>query len=483
MNINKLHGIKKVTALIYGDFMIDKYINGDVSRISPEAPIPVIKVTDEKRKLGGAGNVVNNVVALGAQARIIGCSGEDENGVWLKQKLNDIGADTTFFRLSSTLSTIIKTRIVSKNQQFIRCDKETIEEYPQEITDYFNSHITEILDGIDVIIISDYAKGAVNEFIAQLLINNGKNIPVVIDPKGSDYSKYKNATVCTPNMNELAVVSNCQLEKEEDIFLQAKSICKKINIENLLITRSEKGMSLVTLKSDHKIDFPAIAKDVIDVTGAGDTVVTAIALLLAIGFTLEECCPIANIAASNVVSKFGPSTTTLNEIISNMLNTQEFKNITCETAKYIVADLKEKGKKVVFTNGCFDLLHAGHISSFKKAKGFGNKLIVAVNSDASVKRIKGESRPIIDEKNRIAMLCAIECIDYVILMDDDDPSNIIREIKPDICIKGEDWKDKSLPEAEVIKSVGAETKFISLKDGLSTTKIIDSIIKVYGKQV
>lgn len=478
MKVDRLHDISKCKVLIYGDFMVDKYIMGNVKRISPEAPVPILEVTKKNSKLGGAGNVVNNIIALGASTRVLGCVGDDADGMWIIERLNKRSADTAFMQMDSDVMTIVKTRVVSKKQQYIRLDEERIQDIPDTYEAYVRENIEEILKDISVIIISDYGKGAVTKQIAGFLIDkaNERNIPVVVDPKGSDYSKYRGATVCTPNTNELRVVTGITSEEETAITEAGFALRDEVSLKYLMLTRSEKGISV--FEDEKKTDYPAVEKDVVDVTGAGDTVVSVVALGLAVGYDIGECSKLANLAASVVCSKFGAATLSMNELLECILYTGEFKNIDAEVAVFIAENLREKGKKVVFTNGCFDLVHAGHVSSFNQAKNMGDVLIVAVNSDASVKRLKGDKRPIVTEDNRIAMLCALECIDYVILMEDDNPIRLIEAIKPDITVKGKDWEDKYLPEREVVEDYGGEVRFIELEKGLSTTNIINKIVEV-----
>ena len=307
---------------------------------------------------------------------------------------------------------------------------------------------------------------------------NQKGIITIVDPKGKDYTKYAGATICTPNMNELRIVTGEKLESENDIRNAGALLRQRIDLNCLMITRSEKGITIIK-EDDDKNDFPAIEKDVIDVTGAGDTVVSIVAVCMGIGYSVEDCCTVANLAASIVCSKFGAASVTLNELIGELMLSGEFKEVSAHVAKYIVAGLKDKGKRVVMTNGCFDLLHAGHVHSFLQAKKYGDVLIVAVNSDSSVKKIKGDKRPIISEKNRIKMLCSLECVDYVVLMEETTPENIIKCIQPDVVVKGADWKGKEMPEQETIESYGGKLEFIDLEEGLSTTNIIKKISEVY----
>lgn len=477
VTVEKLKHIKNIRVLLFGDFMVDKYIYGKVTRISPEAPVPVLQVTKKQIKLGGAGNVVNNIMTLGAKVRALGCIGQDADGEWIISELEENGIETGYIQQFSRVKTISKTRLVAKNQQFLRYDEEKIEAIPEEYIAYMEMNKAAIFQNIQVVIISDYGKGAVTEESAQLLISyaNEKGIPVIIDPKGKDYGKYAGAYACTPNVKELSDVIGHELITEENLAAAGQEVKKSARIKSLVLTRSEKGITLFD-DAGNKKDFPAISKDVVDVTGAGDTVVCVVALMLVAGFSMEECCVLANIAASIVCSKFGAATVSLNELMEQIVNSGEFKLVDVTTARYVLDSLREKGKKIVFTNGCFDMLHAGHLASFLQARKYGDVLMAAVNSDESVRRLKGETRPVINQNDRIAMLCALECVDYVILMEDDTPVNLIKALKPDVTVKGRDWENKYLPEREVVESYGGEVRFIDLEEGISTTNIIRKIM-------
>lgn len=468
--------IKDINVLVYGDLMVDKYICGQVSRISPEAPVPVLQVESRLSKLGGAGNVINNIISLGASVRVLGGIGKDYEGESIIEEFKKKGIDTRHIRQYLEIQTISKTRLISRNHQLLRYDEEEIRDMPQEYMKYLEQNKKFIFEDIHVVVISDYGKGAVTMELAQFLITAAIDlgIPVVVDPKGKDYNKYKGASVCTPNVKELGDVIGKILKTEEDEEIAGKQIRECVQLSNLLLTRSEKGILLFDSMNNKK-DFPAVSKDVVDVTGAGDTVVSVVALMMVVGFSMEECCEIANIAASIVCSKFGAATLSLNELIGEILDIGSFKNINVKTAKYILTNLKENGKRIVFTNGCFDMLHAGHLASFVQAKAYGDILVVAVNSDESVKRLKGENRPIINESDRIAMLCALECVDYVILMEEDTPIKMIQELRPDVTVKGNDWAQKYLPEKQVVESYGGCVQFVDLCGESSTTNIIRKI--------
>ncbi len=473
--ISEAERIKDIVVLVYGDIMVDKYINGTVTRISPEAPVPVLSVTDSYLKLGGAGNVAENVISLGGSVRMAGYLGNDTEGDWAKETLAKRGADISLVLQYDDVKTICKTRMTSKKQQLLRVDEETIKPAPKELSGQIKAHISDLLKGIDAVIISDYDKGAVTREIAQFIISEAgkRGIPSVADPKGTDYSKYRGATVCTPNMNEVRIASGEKFETEDEFRRIGDKLRKESGIMNLAVTRSEKG---ITLFEDTGItDHPAVSKDVIDVSGAGDTVTASIACFYACGIDLKESCALANMAASVVCSKSSTAVVSLNELMCRIKGYSRFKYITLQRARQIIDYLRENGKRIVFTNGCFDLLHAGHLSSFWQARQFGDVLIVAVNSDRSVKAIKGEDRPIIDEQNRIEMLCALDMVDYVLLMDEETPVSIISFLRPDVTVKGSDWESKEIPEKKVIEEYGGCIKFIEMKGTLSTTNIIKKI--------
>ena len=474
----KLEG-KKV--LVAGDFMVDRYIEGEVRRISPEAPVPVIEVRSEREVPGGAGNVINNILSLGGAARAVGCLGTDAEGDALLSMLKGRGADVSFIFRDKARPTIVKTRVVSGFQQFLRYDKEKIAPPSVECMRFFRLHEEEIFEGADMVLLSDYGKGTFTQECAQFFIQGARRrgLKVVVDPKGRDYSRYYGATVCTPNLKELKEASGMPAESEEELLAAAEMVRGENGLGNVLVTRSEKGMSLIPGAQGKKDDYPALAKEVIDVTGAGDTVVSVIALALAAGLPFSKACKMANRAASVVVSKFGSATATRVELIGDSLSKKE--TIPQKDAALLADCLRAQGKKIVFTNGCFDILHAGHISSFRRARELGDVLVVGLNSDASVRRIKGEKRPVIGEKDRAALLLGLETVDYVIIFGEDTPEGLIREIRPDVLVKGKDWESKQpVAGQRFVESYGGRVAFMQLEEGLSTTSIIEKIKKSYA---
>lgn len=475
--MKSLDSLKNQNVLVIGDLMIDKYIIGDVSRISPEAPVPVLKQTRIERKLGGAGNVLANLKSLGANVRAMGRVGNDSEGQFCIDLLSGKGVDCSMIWRFQT--TIVKTRVISSNQQFLRIDEEEIISPDEQYLIDLRDNINNLLENINVVVLSDYAKGFVSIDLAHLIIRicNEKNIPVVVDPKGKNCGKYKGATAITPNNKEFNDMSGVvSFDSEESIKNEALRLINENEIEYFIHTRSEKGISVIEKETGLKSDYPTQTKEVIDVTGAGDTVVSVIALALGAGFNIGDAIILANAAASIVVSKFGTAQTTIEEI-EEQLSAVKTKELSIEKLKNLIQNLKNQGKKIVFTNGCFDLVHAGHIKSFQQAKSFGDILVVAVNSDDSIRRLKGESRPVVDLKNRLALLKALECIDFVIPFEEDTPQKLIEEIKPDVMVKGEDWKGKTVAGADFVQSYGGKVEFIKLEQGLSTTNIIEKIKK------
>lgn len=481
-----LNRIRSLKIVVMGDLMVDCYLNGTVNRISPEAPVPIVHVTSRDKRLGGAGNVVTNLNALGVQVSVVGYMGEDSQGCFLAQSLLEQGVDTRYLLPLNSRHTSTKTRVTAQNHQLIRYDEEEIIPAPAEFVSFLARIVEEALSDADAVILSDYGKGAITGETAQCVIESArrKGIPVVVDPKGSDYTKYAGANLCTPNIKELSEAAGYPLITEGDIFQAGISICNQYKIDGVLATRSERGMSLIDGIKAIKQDFPAKAREIIDVTGAGDTVISVITSSMAAGASLEEGCRLANTAASVVVSKFGAATASAGEILNaaEAGDSRRHKVLSQKELADMVGALRARGNRIVFTNGCFDIVHAGHIVSFRKAKAMGDILIVGVNTDRSVRALKGLDRPINNQRNRLALLEAIEYIDYLTLFDSDSPEELIRSISPDILIKGMDWKGKPIAGADWVEAHGGTAAFIDLEEGLSTTAIIEKILKVYQRK-
>lgn len=475
--VQDLEQIKNQTVLVVGDMMVDKYILGTVNRISPEAPVPVLHQREVQRKLGGAGNVIVNVVSLGARVRAVGRVGNDEEGAFFCRNLRDLHVDTRYIFIEG--STITKTRVSASNQQFIRIDEETVTAPSKSVTERISAELDAILSGVTVVVLSDYAKGFLTEELTQRIIIAAKKrgIIVLVDPKGKHVGKYRGATAITPNGKEFMDMTGlAELPEEAKIEEVGLRLCTQADLDYVIFTRSEKGISVIDRADAKKTDYPALKKEVVDVTGAGDTVVATIALMLGAGFPMSECITMANQAASIVISRFGASQTTVEEI-KEALGMHVQTGHDQQEILAQIAQQKRRGKKVVFTNGCFDLVHAGHISSFRQARSFGDILVVGVNSDESVRRLKGETRPIVSLPHRIALLTALKCVDYVIPFEEDTPQNLIEQVRPDVLVKGKDWEGKRIAGDEFVQAYGGSVRFVELEQGLSTTEIIERIKK------
>ena len=475
----------KINVLVVGDYILDQYLGGDVERISPEAPVPVLKMSWSKNRLGGAGNVINNLCTMGSNARALACIGSGRTGDTLYNLLVESGADLRYVYRNPSVSTIKKIRVVARNQQVIRIDDEQTEHIPEGFFEFIHSNIDGILSGINAVILSDYGKGVLTKELTQYLITSSKSkgIPVFVDPKGNNWDKYRGVTACTPNLAELSqVYGNKIFQSDESVIYEVGlDICKNFDFDFLLVTRSEKGMSTI-LKTGEMRNYPVVKKEVVDVSGAGDTVICTFALCYALGIDLDRCCKVANLAASIVVSKFGTATLTINELNGAIVTNTKQKIVSFDEIGIISKELHDEGKQIVFTNGCFDIIHSGHIATFEVARSLGDVLIVGVNSDDSIRRLKGPTRPIVDEKNRLEVLRAISMIDYLVVFSEDTPLELIKNILPHVLVKGEDYADKEVVGRDVVEANGGKVQLIPFVEGMSTSKIIEKILTVYKNQ-
>lgn len=449
--------------LIIGDLMLDHYVWGSVERISPEAPVQILKITRENNRLGGASNVALNLIALGAKAHICGIVGDDMDGKNIISLLDSAGVNRDLLCVKSDFQSIKKTRFIASNQQVLRVDRESVE---MSLDSAILGKIAESIKQFSAIILSDYGKGALSiDFTKQIIaLANDKKIPILCDPKGDDYSKYANATLLTPNKKEAQIATNIRIDSRDSLLSALKKMKNDYNLTYALITLSEDGMAIFDSKLTQ---IPTLAKEVYDVTGAGDTVISALAFGLCNGMDIYESAKFANAAAAVVVGKIGSAQATRAEILSIMGGDMHIDEIE------LIADLKRSGKKIVFTNGCFDILHFGHISYLREAKSYGDILVVGLNSNESVRRLKGDSRPINDESDRAQILRELECVDFVIIFDEDTPLNLISKIEPDILVKGADYKGKEVVGSEIVSDV----RLVDFAPNKSTTKIIEKIKK------
>jgi D-beta-D-heptose 7-phosphate kinase/D-beta-D-heptose 1-phosphate adenosyltransferase len=461
--------------LIIGDVMLDQYWFGGTSRISPEAPVPVVSVDRIDERPGGAANVALGVKALGACPTLLGITGKDNAALRLEHLLSTAAVS---FELNSLedCNTITKLRILSRNQQMIRLDTENY--FPNEAGMILKEKYCELLNEHQVVILSDYGKGTLFDpswFIAQA---RALGIPVVVDPKSRDFSIYRHATIIKPNLKEFeAVVGEC---KNEDVLVAKASLfLSNHDIGALVISRSEKGLSVIT-KEGQVTHIPTEAREVHDVTGAGDTVVGVMATALASGMTLTQAAKLGNIAAGIAVGKLGAATVTVPEIQTSLRKeTPLATGVMSEEELLDALRLsKARGERIVFTNGCFDILHAGHVLYLEQAKTLGDRVIVGVNDNASVSRLKGPTRPINTLMNRMAVLAGLKSVDWVVSFSEDTPERLIQRIEPDILVKGGDYKDiAAIPGAKFVLERGGEVQLLDLKEGCSTTNVIKAITK------
>jgi D-beta-D-heptose 7-phosphate kinase/D-beta-D-heptose 1-phosphate adenosyltransferase len=466
--------------LAVGDLMLDKYIWGEVGRISPEAPVPVVRVTYESVRPGGVANVAMNLALLGAQTRVIGFAGGDENQRLLEKSLREGGVEPEFIA-SQDFPTIVKTRILGGQQQMLRLDRERSDPRPQCDYDRLIECVLARLPECDALVLSDYAKGAFPPAVCQALIQAARRqgIPVLADPKSPDLTRYRGATTICPNLAEIYAAARereCTTGRGVEELLQvAKSMVRELDLEFLTVTLSEKGIALVW--PDTTYIAPAMARQVFDVSGAGDTVIAVMALCMASKLPLETAVQLANIAAGIVVGKVGTVPVERHELLAalgpEIALHPEDKVVSRSELAARRALWQANNERVVFTNGCFDLLHIGHVTLLEQARRYGDRLVVAINSDASVRRLKGPSRPIVGERERVGVLAALAAIDAVVVFDEPTPLELILAVKPDVLVKGGDYNSETIVGAKEVESWGGQVRIIPLVAGHSTTRLIE----------
>ena len=460
-----------VRILVGGDVMLDEYWFGDASRISPEAPVPVVRATTMEQRPGGAANVALNVAALGAQASFVGVVGDDERGRQLASGLEKSGVASRLV-VSRTAPTIHKLRVLARNQQLIRVDAEQRHEDSAEA---FDAAFTSQLSGQDVIVLSDYGKGTLARVQQLIAACRAENCPVLVDPKGSDFSKYRSATGLTPNQSEFEAVVGPWVD-EQDFSEKATKLCAQLDLGFLLITRGERGMTLVP-RAAEPIHLTADAREVFDVTGAGDTVIALVAAALGAGIALADAVALANLGAGLVIRKIGVATVSPSEL-RMALHRRGYGGrglVTIDELEPLVEAAKARGDKIVMTNGCFDILHAGHVAYLEEAKSLGDQLIVAINDDDSVARLKGSDRPITTLADRMSVLAGLAAVDWVVPFAEDTPANTIGRLLPDVLVKGGDWQVDQIAGADVVLANGGDVRALDFKVGRSTTALIDAI--------
>jgi len=485
MNSHLIEIVRQFTSskkiiLVIGDIMLDRYLVGNVNRISPEAPVPVVLLKQSEDRAGGAANVATNLSGLGLQTQIIGCFGEDETGEILKKIITGSGIGIDNAMTSTLRPTVSKTRVMSGNQQIVRIDDESATAFSVDENKQLLISVAKALEAKPaIVILSDYAKGLLSEITCKAIIEHCKklNIPVIADPKGRDYSKYKGATTLTPNKKEAAEACGVDINDTETLLKSAALLKKSLELDFLAVTRGEEGISLIDNTQIQHI--PATAKKVFDVSGAGDTVIATLAAGLVHGLNPHDALHLANIAAGIVVGKVGTVPVSQAELLKALASEDGQSQIDkiCDQAQLteLVNRWKANHQKIIFTNGCFDLLHAGHVAYLEAAKKTGDKLILGLNTDRSVSALKGPTRPVIHENDRARVLAALEAVDAIILFDEDTPLNLINTIKPNIIAKGSDYTADQVVGGKEVESWGGEIALIDLVAGRSTTGILKKI--------
>jgi D-beta-D-heptose 7-phosphate kinase / D-beta-D-heptose 1-phosphate adenosyltransferase len=471
--------------LCLGDLLLDRFVYGAVNRISPEAPVPILKINRDFLALGGAGNVVHNLSALGCRTTFIGITGKDDSGQKAKELLSSLPNVTA--HLINEGRTPLKSRFISHSQQLLRVDDEVIAAPTQATVAALKDAVMNSLPTAKVIILSDYGKGSLPPELCQYIIGAAKSagIPVIVDPKGQDYSRYEGATLLTPNEKELSEVASYTLRSDEDITQAMTEIKDRFKCDAVLVTRGAKGMTLLPPAKpgvDHQpLHIPTQAREVFDVSGAGDTVIATLAAAISTGNSFEDASRLANIAAGIVVGKVGTAVVGHDELEAAILKTEAVtpsKIMSLQDANHHVQLWRRQGLTIGFTNGCFDLLHLGHLHSLEQCKKACDRLIVGLNTDSSIKRYKGENRPIQTETVRAHVLAALEYVDGVILFEDDTPLTLIETLLPDTLFKGADYTVDTIVGAEVVQLNGGKVHLIDLKPGYSTTATIEKLREI-----
>jgi len=471
----KIPDFSDARVLVVGDVMLDRYWFGPTGRISPEAPVPVVRVNDREDRPGGAANVAVNLASVGISTTLAGLVGSDEAGGQLASLLTEKGIRCEFEAVDGA-PTITKLRVLSRNQQLIRLDFE--EGFAGGAAQRLGQRVAGMLDEIDLVICSDYAKGALESIDSIIAACRKHGVPVLVDPKGSDFKRYAGATAITPNLSEFeAVVGPCGGDDQE-LETRAEALRKKLGLQHMVVTRSERGMSVVSGEGiAHHL--PAEAREVFDVTGAGDTVIAMLGAGVAAGLPMDQAAHLANLAAGIVVRKIGVATVTVSEL--RLALHQRGKGgrglLDAEQVAQFVREAQARGERVVMTNGCFDILHAGHVSYLEEAKALGDRLVVAVNDDASVRLLKGEGRPVNSLPDRMSVLSGLAAVDWVVPFSEQTPEQLICRVLPDVLVKGGDYRPEQIAGARCVWDNGGEVRVLSFMEGRSTSAIIEAIRK------
>ncbi|WP_017444398.1 bifunctional D-glycero-beta-D-manno-heptose-7-phosphate kinase/D-glycero-beta-D-manno-heptose 1-phosphate adenylyltransferase HldE [Gayadomonas joobiniege] len=476
MDLSVFSRLKEAKILVIGDVMLDRYMVGDSQRISPEAPVPVVKINQTQDKLGGAANVARNIAHLDGQVGLFGIIGADENGQLLEQILQRENILSELISQSEQ-PTITKLRVISRHQQVVRLDFE--ETFSDQVAIALKAKLASVLANYDVVVFSDYNKGSLKYIREMIQVAKAAGKLVLVDPKQSDLSLYRGADIITPNMQEFCLAGGIN-GSEAEIEQSARQMLVDNDIRSILLTRSEKGMSAIS--ATEKVDMPAEVREVSDVTGAGDTVIATLAIMTALGLPLADAALYANLAAGLVVAKLGAATVKPEELAhkvnSQLLSQGQHYQCPFDDVLAHIAFAKQAGERIVFTNGCFDILHAGHVSYLEKARSLGDRLVLGLNTDDSIARLKGPDRPVNPLAQRAAVMTALKAVDWVIPFgtpEDDTPLELIKAIKPDVLVKGGDYTIETTVGAREVLADGGEVQLIDFVDGCSTSAIIKRI--------
>ena len=465
--------------LVVGDLMIDEYLWGEVDRISPEAPVQIVSVGTEDVTLGGSGNVVNNLVALGAKVSTVGVIGAGANGKLLRNKLTDLGVDTQGVIVETNRPTTRKTRIIAAQQQVLRLDKETKIEISDKTFKAIIGSLKKIIPDVDVVLVSDYGKGLVTKaLISKITADTRKQGKLtIVDPKGLDFTKYSGTHVITPNKKEASLAAGIEIVDDSSLFEAGQRLLQATGAEKLLVTCGPDGM--VYIEPNRELQkISTKARQVYDVSGAGDTVLAFLGLALATAMPFDEAVALANIAAGIVVGKVGTATVSKNELAAALQSFPDdsiSKQTNLKALSQLSSDLKKKGKRIVLTNGCFDVLHVGHVKLLSASKQLGDILIVAIDDDDSVKRLKGPQRPVISANERIRIISALNSVDHVILFSAGELEQIIEAARPDVLTKGSDYKAANVQGRDIVEQHGGRVEIIPITENISSTQVINNI--------
>ncbi len=463
--------------LIVGDMIVDRYQYGATTRISPEAPIPVLAAERDEHKLGGCGNVAANLAALGADTRVVTVVGDDYGGGIIRRLLGESGCSDAGLVVDTSRPTTRKTRLVSQNQQLLRIDEEVVGPPSEAIEEELLARIEAESADADIVVVSDYGKGVLTERILDRLCRAPGRPRVLVDPKGRDYARYRGASLLTPNRVEAETATGMKLGTPEDIREAARRLAEQSDLESVIITLGAQGMYCRLRDGSHEWSIPARARSVYDVTGAGDTVIAVLAYSLAVGADLEQAMRLATVGAGLTVQRFGVAAITRGDLEDALLESSRLSDKVCDHDALVrrLAHERSEGRRIVFTNGCFDVLHVGHLGYLQEARSYGDVLVVGVNSDASVKRLKGEGRPVNTHADRMALLSGLECVSLVTGFEQDTPLELIKLVTPDVLVKGEDWADKGVVGREWVEEHGGHVVLANLHEGYSSTNTLQKM--------